>query len=157
MYKPDAFDASLSPDLPQEVRELHLLRYCLCHLCQIVLNSAVVPLFSGRPANLAISQSTVHASAKVVVQNATSLAEAFRKRVEEGKDLITVSPIIAYGAFVTGSVCAVYEKSQRHREVVDDFAAIPKVDSREMAAIREILDRLRQFWQPLGRLVRNLN
>ncbi|KEF54612.1 uncharacterized protein A1O9_09054 [Exophiala aquamarina CBS 119918] len=141
----------------REVKDLNLLRQCLYHLCQIMLHSSVVPLFSPQPTLSKMSPSRVKASAGLVLQSTTTLATIFKLRVQENDGLRTISPLAAYVAFVTGSVLVLYGRVRSHMQISEDTKMVPGVDSDEMIAIRRLLRILKVHWWSVARLADKLD
>lgn len=150
MYHRDAKpDAGASP----EIHELDLLRHCIYHLCQIMLHSTAVPLFSGITSSAEILSVQVTANAQMVVKSTIAAAQIFKLRVQDGRDLRTLSPLSAYAAFVTGSVCVLYSRARSHRQIPEGLDMVPSASSEEMAAICQLLRTLKTYWRPVERLV----
>ena len=142
----------------REIKDTDLLRHCLYHLCQIMLYSSVVPLFSPQPVAFKIPPSQVNASARVVLKSTIAMATLFKLRVQEKDGLRAISPLAAYVAFVTGSVLVLYGRVRSHMriQISEDIETVPGVGSEEMESIRQILRTLKVHWWSVARLVWSL-
>lgn len=138
----------LPSSTPSRLVDEHvLLCHTIYHICQIVLHSTIVPVFSGRPADVSMPRELVQMSAESVIKNATSLGLILHQHLSLHTDPTKISPFVGYAAFVCGSVFVIYEHT-RHEEM-----AVPKIDSDETRSLCQILDTLKLYWYPLRRLV----
>ncbi|KAF2010993.1 hypothetical protein BU24DRAFT_50654 [Aaosphaeria arxii CBS 175.79] len=150
-----------SEDNPSLVkfRNQAILVECLYYLCQMVLHSTNVFLFSGCPADSSISDDVVQASATVVVHNADLSGQFFERLWAQGSDVTRLCPLAGYAAFVTAVMLMISETwcQQQNRPLITSSPEKRRNRMAAMKAILKTLDILRGFWQALQRPWETLN
>jgi len=81
-----------------------LLLLTILNVCHVILHATIVPIFSRKPPLATMSQHLLHTSAEKVVHHAFILTSFVQRVVSTSLDLTIVSPIVAYAAFILGSV-----------------------------------------------------
>ncbi|KAI5457057.1 hypothetical protein BGZ63DRAFT_82703 [Mariannaea sp. PMI_226] len=153
IYQSKSFPRQITSE--SENLELVMLLHSLYHLCQIVLHSSRVPLFSGHQSNQHIPQEVVNSSAEAVLQHAKCEAYLLGDYLARAPDLMKLCPVVGFAAFVAGWVFVLCAKSQQHRNI--SFTDINLADSRWTDSIKEILDTIKMYFQPLTPLAEQLH
>ncbi|KAH7002600.1 hypothetical protein EDB80DRAFT_80444 [Ilyonectria destructans] len=102
-----------SPNVSESVDQL-LLFDGLHHMCKMTLHSTLVPLFSGSPKDPSMDVGLVQKSAKSVLRYADLFVALLRPYYNGDYDVTSISPHLAYGAFMTGVVLLSFEMSTRN-------------------------------------------
>lgn len=102
-----------SPNVSESVDQL-LLFDGLHHMCKMTLHSTLVPLFSGSPNDPSMDVGLVQKSAKSVLRYADLFVALLRPYYNGDYDVTSISPHLAYGAFMTGVVLLSFEMSTRN-------------------------------------------
>ncbi len=124
----------------------------LYYMCQMALHSTVVPLFSGSSPDPGAKPEEVRNSAREVLtyaQRFAALLNSYLPRL----DVSHISPLVGYGAFITGGVIIAHEVAMRKSCPSGDSLWSSAISERHgLSAVRAILDllgALSLYWRVL--------
>ena len=134
--------------ITDDMRELRVLLTSLYHVCHIILHASVVPLFSGRPLNTALTRASTRLSGDIIFSHATEMGRLLQEYLSTGPDLTKLSPLVGFVAFIAGSVLVISAKLRIYRNI-NDRIQTPAVDSILIEACLATLGTLRTYWMLL--------
>lgn len=134
--------------ITDDMRELRVLLTSVCHVCHIILHASVVPLFSGRPLNAALTRASTRFSGDIIFSHATEMGRLLQEYLSTGPDLTKLSPLVGFVAFIAGSVLVISARVRIYRNTNDRIQP-PAVDSILIEACLATLGTLRTYWMPL--------
>ena len=134
--------------ITDDMRELRVLLTSLCHVCHIILHASVVPIFSGRPLNTALTRASTRLSGDIIFSHATEMGRLLQEYLSTGPDLTKLSPLVGFVAFIAGSVLVISAKLRIYKNTNDRIQP-PAVDSILIEACLATLGTLRTYWMLL--------
>jgi hypothetical protein len=138
-------------DKTPEFQTLLLFHDAVYHQCQIVLQSMIVPLFSGISTDPNVDPETQRKAAETVTHHAELFERLLAPYLYGRKDVSRLPPLVGYGAFVVGIVILSTEITRRNQSVSESPVNAGKMECRLVAveAILRLLDTLRVYWRAL--------
>ncbi|KAJ4232350.1 hypothetical protein NW759_002737 [Fusarium solani] len=125
----------------------------LCYMCQMALHSTVVPLFSGSSLDPGARPEEVRNSARKVLTYAQRFATLLDSYLRAPLDVSYISPLVGYGAFITGGVIIAHEMAIRNScSSGDSFRCSATSGGAGLSTVRAILDllgALSVYWRVL--------
>jgi hypothetical protein len=122
-------------------------------MCQMTLHSTVVPLFSSSSLDPRAKLEEVQNSAKKVLTYAQRFSALLDSYFKGRFDVSHISPLIGYGAFITGGVIIAHEVSTRKScSSGDAFWSSATSERNGPSTVRAILDllgALSLYWRAL--------
>jgi hypothetical protein len=119
----------------------------------MALHSTVVPLFSGASLDPRAKPEEVRNSARKVLAYAQRFAALLDSYLEARLDVSHISPLVGYGAFITGGVIIAHEVATRKSRLSGDSFWSPATPERHsLSTVRAILDllgTLSLYWRVL--------
>jgi hypothetical protein len=141
--------SSFTPEPGSEFRHYQtLLLHAIYHICQIVLHSSVLRIFSGQEPVTTVSPSISSICARQVLSSASSFAELVQALLESA-DMTRIPPFVAYTAFISGCV-------------FKTLVAVQTVDAqtyhaKHFESCDRLIGALSRFWPVLQRMERQLS
>lgn len=112
----------------------------LHHMCKMTLHSTLVPLFSSSPKDPSMDVELVQKSAKSVLRYADLFVALLRPYFDGDYDVTSISPHLAYGAFMTGVVFLSFEMSTRNNPAIGpQISCDVHVQSGHMSHVKDII------------------
>jgi hypothetical protein len=122
-------------------------------MCQMALHSTVVPLFSGSSLDSAAKPEQVRDSAAKVVTFAERFVALLDSHIKGVLDVSHISPLVKYGAFITGGVLIAREVATRQGSPSGcstwSSASLESHDLSTVRAILDLLGALSRYWRVL--------
>ncbi|KAH7327455.1 hypothetical protein BKA65DRAFT_406309, partial [Rhexocercosporidium sp. MPI-PUGE-AT-0058] len=146
----DSFSRWMMPHCSaiDHMTELRIFLTSLCHACHIILHVTVVPLFSGRPFDVARTPISTRNSGDTILEHAAMVGRLLQQYLSTDPDITKLSPLVGFVAFISGSVLVISARSQKYRDC--NGQSIPlSSDIRLIEACLVTLDTLRTYWKPL--------
>lgn len=109
-------------------------------MCKMTLHSTLVPLFSSSPKDPSMDVELVQKSAKSVLRYADLFVALLRPYFDGDYDVTSISPHLAYGAFMTGVVFLSFEMSTRNNPAIGpQISCDVHVQSGHMSHVKDII------------------
>ncbi len=125
----------------------------LYYMCQMALHSTVVPLFSGASLDPGAKPEEVRNSASKVLTYAQRFAALLNSYLEAPLDVSHISPLVGYGAFITGGVIIAHEAATQKSCPSGDLRWLSVTSQRHglstVRAILGVLSALSLYWRVL--------
>lgn len=135
-----------------DAHQFHTLS-ALYYMCQMTLHSTVVPLFSGSSLDSGGKPEEARNSARKVLTYAQRFTALLDSYLEARLDVSHISPLVGYGAFITGGIIIAHEVATRKCCPSGDLPWSTATSERgglsTVRAILNLLGALSLYWSVL--------
>ncbi|GJC89577.1 hypothetical protein ColLi_12415 [Colletotrichum liriopes] len=153
--KSETFPAYPSKFANDDTNQVNVVAvHSLYHMCQVVLHSSTVPLFSGKPRRSTEAIQSVWKAADITVRHAISHAQLLREHLKGRGDFTRINPVTGFTGFISASVLlAVLKCQDRRRGNTNHFGAQLEFFAVWIQDAIHVLEILGAFWDRLRPLI----